>query len=117
MVNKWEQLNTEDDVVYFHKEQFEELHITQILFQFLNEIESLPLNHASMKKLLEDGFECDLLRPGKEWRTGKIKMLVSFEFCPDEPEIDEQPENEQLDTSQERSPLDDLREQLKEVEN
>ena len=55
------------------------------------------------QKLLYDGLDAEVLRLGaKGWQKGKIKIKVTVEFCPDEPEISE-PE----------SPLDDLRQLLK----
>jgi hypothetical protein len=35
----------------------------------------------------EEGKECKLLKLGaKEWQPGKIRVKVTLEFCPDEPE-------------------------------
>lgn len=49
-----------------------------------------------------DGISCEILQIGaKGWKKGKIKIKVSVEFCPDEPEISE-PE----------SPLDEMRKAL-----
>lgn len=54
-------------------------------------------------KWFTEGKDCEILRIGaKGWQKGKIKIKVSVEFEPDEPEISE-PE----------SPLDDLRQLLK----
>lgn len=43
--------------------------------------------------------KCEIIQPGKHWQTGKIRLRVVIEFCPDEPESDRD-----LD-----SPLDDIR--------
>ena len=44
-----------------------------------------------------NGQECEILRAGSNgWQKGKIKVNVTLEFIPDEPEVD-------------KSPLDDLR--------
>jgi hypothetical protein len=53
------------------------------------------------------------------WKKGKmrIKLNVTIEFCPDEPEVKEIPENNESETSQPESPLDDLRRQLLNHEN
>ncbi|NEU72786.1 KGK domain protein [Hassallia byssoidea VB512170] len=57
------------------------------------------------KDWLGDGIDCEILKIGaKGWQKGKIKIRVSVEFCPDEPEITE-PE----------SPLDDIRRKINEV--
>ncbi|HLO85097.1 MAG TPA: KGK domain-containing protein, partial [Nostocaceae cyanobacterium] len=50
------------------------------------------------------GVNCDILKPGKNWQKGKVRIRVALEFCPDEPEV------EQISTLTEpESPLDDLR--------
>jgi hypothetical protein len=55
------------------------------------------------------GVDCELLKPGKGWKKGKIKINISLEFSPDEPEIEEIPVNNQVNTNQPESPLDDIR--------
>ncbi|MBD2626466.1 KGK domain-containing protein [Trichormus variabilis] len=53
---------------------------------------------------INNGVACQILKPGKNWQTGKLRIKVNLEFCPDDPEI------EQTTKSQEpESPLDDLR--------
>lgn len=55
------------------------------------------------QKLLYDGLDAEILRVGaKGWQKGKLRVKIILEFEPDEPEISE-PE----------SPLDDLRQLLK----
>ncbi|MEG4071954.1 KGK domain-containing protein [Microcoleus sp. Pol14C2] len=66
------------------------------------------------------GIDCEILRVGAQgWKKGKIKLKlnVTIEFCPDEPEVEETPENNESETSQPESPLDDLRRQLLNQEN
>lgn len=49
----------------------------------------------------KQGGECEILKAGSQgWQKGKIKINVSLEFIPDEPEVIE-------------SPLDDVRQELK----
>lgn len=48
-----------------------------------------------------NGLKCELLKQNKGWKKGKIRLKISLEFCPDEPEI-KQPE----------SPLDEIRKTL-----
>ncbi|HAX74598.1 MAG TPA: KGK domain protein [Cyanobacteria bacterium UBA11372] len=56
------------------------------------------------------GKPCEILSPGsKGWQKGKLRIRISLEFCPDEPEIEETPPNEQPEISEPESPLDDLR--------
>ncbi|HAZ43269.1 MAG TPA: hypothetical protein DDW76_11270 [Cyanobacteria bacterium UBA11369] len=61
-------------------------------------------------KWFYDGLDCEILRPGaKGWQKGKVIINIILEFCPDEPEIEETPPNEQPEISEPESPLDDLR--------
>ncbi|MEG5058282.1 KGK domain-containing protein [Microcoleus sp. A2-C5] len=67
-----------------------------------------------------EGIDCEILRVGAQgWKKGKIKLKlnVTIEFCPDEPEVEETPENNESETSQPESPLDDLRRQFLNQEN
>lgn len=113
MNDEWEPLNPDDDVVHFHQEVFENLPRTQIVLQLLDEVKKIWIKYctSSGSRVFDEGFECYVLMPGKQWRTGKIRF--SLEFCPDKLEIEDNP----LNINQESSPLDDLRQQLKESEN
>ncbi|TAG01984.1 MAG: hypothetical protein EAZ39_25165 [Oscillatoriales cyanobacterium] len=65
-------------------------------------------------------MDCEILRVGAQgWKKGKMKLKlnVTIEFCPDEPEVEETPENNESETSQPESPLDDLRRQFLQQEN
>ncbi|TAD85144.1 MAG: KGK family protein [Oscillatoriales cyanobacterium] len=65
-----------------------------------------------------DGIDCEALKIGaKGWQKGKVKIRVIVEFCPDEPEVEETSENNQLEIIPPESPLDDLRRQLLNHEN
>ncbi|MEG4520249.1 MULTISPECIES: KGK domain-containing protein [unclassified Microcoleus] len=65
-----------------------------------------------------DGINCEALKIGAQgWQKGKVKIRVILEFCPDEPEVEETPENNESETSLPESPLDDLRRQLLNQEN
>ncbi len=64
-------------------------------------------NLRPQKVLLDKGIDCEILRIGaKGWKKGRLrlKLQVSVEFCPDEPDAEETGEISQPD-----SPLDDLR--------
>ncbi|WP_316787444.1 KGK domain-containing protein [Thermoleptolyngbya oregonensis] len=54
----------------------------------------------------DQGVECEILKLGSsEWQKGRLKIRVSIEFCPDEPE-----ESKELSEEGELSfPLDELR--------
>jgi len=72
------------------------------------------------EKWFGEGIECEILRVGAHgWKKGKIKLKlnVTIEFCPDEPEVEDTPKNNQSETSKPESPLDDLRRQLLNHEN
>jgi len=67
--------------------------------QFNTSVYNHKTRGTDEKDWLGDGMDCEILKIGaKGWQKGKIKIRVSVEFCPDEPEITE-PE----------SPLDDIR--------
>lgn len=70
------------------------------------------------QKWFGDGIDCEALKIGaKGWQKGKVKIRVIVEFCPDEPEVEETPENNESEISPPESPLDDLRRQLLNPEN
>jgi hypothetical protein len=53
-------------------------------------------------KWIDEGLECEVLNLGaNQWKKGKVRIKVSFEFCPDEPEISEY-----------ESPLDEIRREM-----
>lgn len=56
-----------------------------------------------------ESLDCEILRIGSSgWQKGKMKLKITLEFIPDQPEIEEAVAKSQLE-----SPLDDLREMLK----
>ncbi|MDY7006910.1 MAG: KGK domain-containing protein [Cyanobacteriota bacterium] len=81
---------------------------------------NLRVSDEIKEQIFEKAVDCQVLKYGaKEWHLGKIKVKVTVEFCPDEPEeeIEEnEAENsgdnnsEELET--EVSPLDDLRQKF-----
>ncbi len=80
-------------------------------------------NHTSIQEeiksvLFGEGIEGEVLRFGSQgWKKGKIRVQIVVEFCPDEPEVEDTPKNNESETSQPESPLDDLRRQLLNHEN
>ena len=94
------------DVVCFDSEKWLSIKkLKQIVRQSidkhaLNEIIASISNDSDLKNShlwFYEGEECEILRAGsKGWQKGKIKINVTLEFVPDEPEED-------------RSPLDDIR--------
>ena len=76
------------------------------------------LRHNIQQQWFGEGIESETLKIGaKGWQKGKVKIRVIVEFCPDEPEVEETPENNESETSKPESPLDDLRRQLLDREN
>ncbi|MEG3439085.1 KGK domain-containing protein [Pannus brasiliensis CCIBt3594] len=76
-------------------------HIDSVITDYLNksEIHGLPRYPGWMG----DGVRCEALKLGSQkWQKGKIKIRVSVEFYPDEPEVIEEPP----------SPLDDIRQSM-----
>ncbi|BAZ06826.1 KGK domain-containing protein [Calothrix sp. NIES-3974] len=61
-------------------------------------------NIANLPELFDSGIECELLQTdGGGWQKGKIKINITLEFIPDQPDVTETAANSHL------SPLDDLR--------
>ena len=64
--------------------------------------EGVEVNRSDTKKMWEQGIDGEVLRIGsKGWQKGKIRIRISVEFCPDEPEI-----------TQPESPLDDIHQRI-----
>lgn len=36
-----------------------------------------------------EGISCEILQPSKTWKKGKVRIKITLEFCPDEPEVPE----------------------------
>lgn len=68
------------------------------------------------KQWFEEGKECKLLKFGtKEWQPGTLKMKVTLEFCPEEPEEDQVDEEEEIDDLVKS--LDDICQKLNQENN
>ena len=103
----------DDDVLSFSKAMFKVgkfRDAVEYAFTDKNKVEA-SLDYAlqekkvapsNIRELLGEGVNCEVLRiASKGWQKGKLRIKVSLEFYPDEPEISE-PE----------SPLDDLRQMI-----
>ena len=114
MANNFE-LNTNEylnqcspkDVISFNSEQWISVDkfknvVHQSLSRYSSTIDNDIRNISGIKycsTLFNQGGECEILRAGsKGWQKGKLKINVTLEFIPDEPE--------------ERSPLDDVRQEI-----
>jgi hypothetical protein len=69
----------------------------------INELEQLTDNYyKDRKKWIEEGLDCELLNLGdSQWKKGKVRVKMSVEFIPDEPE-----------SSDYQSPLDEIRQEM-----
>ena len=65
----------------------------------------------NLDRWLDKGVDCKTLKFGaKGWQKGKVRIRVSIEFLPDEPEVGETPVTNEI--AQPESPLDDLRQMI-----
>ncbi len=92
--------------------------VADALSQFLNsqgvEIIAVVISQggAYISNLMwfTEGIDCEVLKLGaKDWQKGKVRIRVSLEFCPDEPETKETPAINQPEIGPTESPLDDIR--------
>ena len=61
-------------------------------------------------KWFEEGADVEVLKYGSQgWKKGKLRIKVSLEFCPDEPEAEEIAASNKGEFSEPESPLDDIR--------
>lgn len=68
---------------------------------------------SSSEEWCNQGVSCEILKPGnKSWKKGKIRINISFEFCPDEIEIEEITQGNDAEINQTSSPLDDIRQMM-----
>ena len=91
----------------------EKLNINISIFEI---IETVTVNgkictRKFTQNLFSNGKECQILKEGKRWQTGKLRVKLTLEFCPDEPEVIENNAYQDVDGIAE-SPLDEIRQQL-----
>lgn len=86
MSNRFEPLGP-DDVVSV-SEHLIVNHLTFQVNEFMDEVRGALMHYAGsddeQAKLTGEGSLCKVLRPGKSWQKGKLRLRL--EFCPDEPE-------------------------------
>ena len=71
----------------------------------------VDIRYKSTNQFFSDGIECEILKfNSEEWQGGKMRIKVTLEFCPNEPEIKKTPEIKEPE-----SPLDDLRRKINEA--
>lgn len=92
----------ENDVLSVDKDSNGWVVVTDTTFKvsaFLAKVKSnVQGDGKARNELFDRGLSCEVLRPGANWQKGKVR--IRLEFCPDEPE----------------SPLDDIRQTIKEAE-
>lgn len=124
MQNKFKPLNDEyqDSVLSFTKSMFK---ISELIaeVQKVWETNGLSILRNTLSKRggisgnddewFGQGVSCEILKPGnKSWKKGKVRINISFEFCPDEPEIEEIAQSNDVEINQASSPLDDIRQMM-----
>ncbi len=85
--------------------------------QLISQMKSILARHGgtrtneNLNRWLGEGVDCETLKFGaKGWQKGKVRIRVSLEFCPDEPEVEETSASNEI--AQPESPLDDLRQMI-----
>ncbi|MFB2839758.1 KGK domain-containing protein [Floridanema evergladense] len=101
MVNKFERIDLENDVISGISEEIFDGCCTFTAEELLQTLKEIFNPREEEIGFFENGVTCKVLKPGKNWQKGKIR--ITLEFCPDEPK-------------QPTSPLDDIRKQMKETE-
>jgi KGK domain len=105
------EVNSVDDVIQL-KENPGSLFMSSFMFKFSQLIRSIECkllgfdsrywnesSYQAQKKWINEGVECELLElASPSWKKGKVKVKVTLEFYPDEPE-----------NIQSESPLDEIR--------
>ncbi|GBF78668.1 KGK domain-containing protein [Aphanothece sacrum] len=108
-------LDNDDDVIAFSlnsmyktsrfKQEFKSFLLTHLCRQLLEFFEKNGIKDTYPEKKndwLQEGKSCEILNVGSNgWKKGKIRLKITLEFIPDEPEI-----------NQMESPLDDIRQTM-----
>lgn len=87
---------------------------SDILLALTKKMENTPLSSGTVCQLFSgDGANASILCIGSQgWKKGKIKLKITLEFCPDEPEIEEITPSNNVGINQTSSPLDDIRRRM-----
>ncbi len=46
-------------------------------------------SYDGAREWFEDGFPSQMLKPGEQWQTGRLRLRISAEFIPDKPEMEQ----------------------------
>lgn len=84
---------------------------SDVLLALAKDLKTTPLSNTTISQLFSaDGANANILCIGSQgWRTGKIKLKITLEFCPDEPDIETITPANNAEINQPESPLDDIR--------
>ena len=85
--------------------------------QLISQMKSLLARYGgtrtneNLNRQLGEGVDCETLKfRANGWQKGKVRIRVSLEFCPDEPEVEETSASNEI--AQPESSLDDLRQMI-----
>ncbi|MBW4681820.1 MAG: hypothetical protein KME19_17145 [Microcoleus vaginatus WJT46-NPBG5] len=93
---------------------FIEINLTALEFNLATR-RRLNVSEQIKNKLFGEGIECYALKYKADgWESGKIRVKMTVEFCPDEPEVEETPAAKVAETGTPESPLDEIRQMIKE---
>lgn len=112
MANNYKSLENEANVINIIDQDLHRFYVDQSMFKLGHLIEGIKCKlidlsrsdlkaenkNLNRKKWLNDGVEVEVLKVGAlGWQKGKLKLKVTVEFCPDEPELslDEFRENQE----------------------
>lgn len=113
----------DDDVLMFQETMFKVVKFRKAVEYAFNNYKYLPQNlqsslasnniNITTQNCFGDGINCEVLKiNSKGWKKGKVRIRVSLEFCPDEPDIEEIPTSNVPEINQTESPLDDIRQMM-----
>lgn len=117
MSNNFERLEREDVVSVYSAQIFvnnRTFTISEFIAAFMPIVKEKSAPWTEDKeKWFGEGIDCKTLKPGaKSWRRGKVR--ISLEFEPEELEVTETPESSNSQASIASSPLDPIRQRMKE---
>lgn len=105
-------LTNEEDVISVKEDNMHSYVISYPMFKLADIVRKLSckligmnesnwnLPNYQQQKWITDGVKCEVLSLSEgKWKTGKLRIKLVFEFCPDEPKS----------STASNSPLDDLR--------
>lgn len=123
MAKRFEQLD-QNEVFSFNSQYSKDFNLSSNNFESINlkaqefiEVIKRCLNIGVEAKniLFTQGLECEALRFGaKSWQKGKVKIKVTLEFYPDEPEFKATSVSKELEKKKPEVLSDDLRQRINE---